>query len=604
MFAAKTPAADTLEGAEVNYYPTTEHFGHFDGIDMVPENHDLFPAYSPWSKMDASKTKPGTILGRTCDAEQDDGSVWTVTRLGPFRTTGCYDWTQVGWDNAFDMEEKLKKYPDGVFVVEQFSGPVTEDGTRLSHPPIHIHHIHVGPKPGIRQRQDGVKCMLSDNYDDCYDPTRVLEHHGDYQCTEEEGGLDCLSETVPDGYGKLITYPLGIEGDMNDVRACGSPPLEYYYQLGVRWVPKVAADGTVSPLKPLNFYNFIGPGNMNFNDQLTYIMTYQSPTDRDTLFWYTGRMPHSGEMLRNKVHVHNKIFKEALVFAATPHELGLTKQNKLMPDKAYNTVDIKAAGFSDHDAVKKFLLRNLDESGKAYDSRVSTTKVSDFDYLTDDFHSRERPKAVCQVLQSLEEHDGYFYDRREPTCCAPWHIKKGDIFTVVGFNAKLDYKVGPHTDKIPKTSPAHVSLWMSWANEEDPPVSRFGIRGHNQEPSGGLLNPKFFPATQKIAYMLNGGVISNHQAVYHDKYIESTVIITVLRNPISSLLLLVGVVALSIYSCVRRCSGGKKAVTRKEFEMTGHATKTCPDPESLVRTVADAVTKSSEEEMVRAMKSN
>merc|ERR1712000_357440 len=213
-------------------------------------------------------------------------------------------------------------------------------------------------------------------------------------------------------------------------------------------------------------------------------------------------------------------------------------------------------------------------------------------------------KAVCQVLQSLEEHDGYFYDRREPTCCAPWHIKKGDIFTVVGFNAKLDYKVGPHTDKIPKTSPAHVSLWMSWANEEDPPVSRFGIRGHNQEPSGGLLNPKFFPATQKIAYMLNGGVISNHQAVYHDKYIESTVIITVLRNPISSLLLLVGVVALSIYSCVRRCSGGKKAVTRKEFEMTGHATKTCPDPESLVRTVADAVTKSSEEEMVRAMKSN
>lgn len=53
------------------------------------------------------------------------------------------------------------------------------------------------------------------------------------------GGLDCLTESVPDGYGKLITHPLGLEGDLNDARAPNSTVLEWYYQLAARWVPKL-----------------------------------------------------------------------------------------------------------------------------------------------------------------------------------------------------------------------------------------------------------------------------------------------------------------------------------------------------------------------------
>lgn len=79
------------------------------------------------------------------------------------------------------------------------------------------------------------------------DPTRIFEHHGDYQCTgvpdgpdsSTSGGLDCLTESVPDGYGKLITHPLGLEGDINDARAPNSTVLEWYYQLAARWVPKL-----------------------------------------------------------------------------------------------------------------------------------------------------------------------------------------------------------------------------------------------------------------------------------------------------------------------------------------------------------------------------
>lgn len=73
---------------------------------------------------------------------------------------GGYDWIQVGWDNLWDLQGKLAKHPHGIYVLEQFSGAVTVDGTRLGHPPIHIHHIHVGPSPGVRQRADAVGCVL------------------------------------------------------------------------------------------------------------------------------------------------------------------------------------------------------------------------------------------------------------------------------------------------------------------------------------------------------------------------------------------------------------------------------------------------------------
>ena len=140
----------------------------------------------------------------------------------------------------------------------------------------------------------------------------MFEHHGDYQCTgvpdgpdtTNSAGMDCLTESIPDGYGKLITFPLGLEGDINDARAPNSTVLEWYYQLAARWVPKLecseypqpaddddskgepavvidnqppaSADGkeqrqlkekvkrAVFPRpKAMSFHNYAGPGDLN-----------------------------------------------------------------------------------------------------------------------------------------------------------------------------------------------------------------------------------------------------------------------------------------------------------------------------------------------------
>lgn len=598
-FESAGPAADVLEAVMVNYYKNNDDFAKFTGIDLVPENHKLFPTFgTPFHEtMDPTKVKPGTVKGATCETINDDGSRWTVTRLGPFITTGGYDWTQVGWENLWNLEEKLKEYPEGIYAVEQFSSAVKRDGTRIGNPPIHIHHIHIGPKPGIRQRRDNYACVKKDK--DCYDPTRVFEHHGDYQDIKSAPGegLDILQEAIPEGYGKFLSFPLGLEGDINDERALNSEPLEWYYELGVRWVPYREKNGEISKLKPINFHNFAGPGNYDSKNQHTYIFTYQSPTDIDSLYWYTGRMPFSGELLRNKFHAHNKIFKEAIFFAASPYELGLTTENKLKLDYPYKTIDINEAGFNSHDDVKKFILSNLEKSAKEYDERVAKTGSSGFS-LVEERYSRERPRAVCQGISRLEEDDGYFYDRREPTCCLPWNIKEGDIFTVLGFNRILVDEVGPSwTKDKPATFPGHIGWWLSVASEEqNPPHSQFGIAMYAQEPNEGF-HPGYAPLEQLMAVFVNHGTPGRVNFVHRN--ILLPLLVLLFRNPIMGLLSFVILFGLTVRSCLKI----SRRIPVSSNNKTIDNSPTCPDPEALVNTIATVVTQDSELEMQKSLKS-
>ena len=623
--AKEMPLSERLQDGMMNFYPTTKDFSNFNGEDWVPENHELFPRLSPFTTLDTTKKEEKEMKAATCDVEMDDGSFWSVTRVGPIVTTGnkkyksvivliievvfnmylgCYDWTQIGWNNIFDVKEKLEDYPEGILIYEQFSGPVKKDGTVIPNPPIHIHHIHVGPmnNAGIKQRVDPLKC-IQQPVEMCYDPRRVMEHHGDYQCREEDGGLDCLLESVPDGYGKLVTSPLQIDGDMNDARACNSEPYEYYYQIGAHWRPKVAKDGTISSLKPMNFYNFIGPGNLDMNDQSTLILTFQVPTGYDSLYWYAGRMPHGGKLLRNKMHVHNKVFKEYILFKASPHELGLTKENNLMPDKVYKTIKITDRGFETLDEVKSFLMDNLEKSAAAFEilSHDELQQIND-NYLNEDRFSRDMPEAICQSVQDLIEVDNYYYDRKVPTCCKPWHIKKGDIYTVVGFQPKLVYKLGPHSDEMPPTFPAHVSMWTAWENEDEPPVSQFGIHTHTQIPSG-FQDAYQFQTVPKIATILNGGMISHYHVMFHDNFIPASILAFFLMYPFIAFPMVLLFILLLVLKCYKSCS--KKSVDsipapRKAKDQDD--TKICPDPADVMNAVSDAITSETEKGNIQVLK--
>jgi hypothetical protein len=56
----------------------------------------------------------------------------------------------------------------------------------------------------------------------------------DHRCIQLDYSL--YSVLLWNRYGKHVKEMLGFEGELNDVRAFGSPPLDWYWEVGIRHV--------------------------------------------------------------------------------------------------------------------------------------------------------------------------------------------------------------------------------------------------------------------------------------------------------------------------------------------------------------------------------
>jgi hypothetical protein len=193
--ANEGPMSEKLETATAIHSKNTYDYNGYVSTDWIPENKELYSRYGFWGRRyDYNTFPPKQIKAATCQIDNTiDNSKWDITRIGPFRTTGNYDWLQLGWDNLWDTKALLKKHNNGIYIIGQFFSPVYENGTRISFPPIHIHHMHVGPVPYVRQRTSQFACAVYNT--SCFNPHRILESHGDYNCVSKDGGLDCRVES-------------------------------------------------------------------------------------------------------------------------------------------------------------------------------------------------------------------------------------------------------------------------------------------------------------------------------------------------------------------------------------------------------------------------
>lgn len=157
--------------------PTTDDFNDFRGIDLVPESKAEWKKNAKWGGPTYTfSDAPYQILMSEClFAEDEDGEEeiggWRVQKFGPLVSTGGYDWFQLGWENLFRTDELLAEYPEGIFMTQQISTPITSRGERLGHPPIHTHHVHITGQPGVRQKTDPLLCSIYNV--SCYDPRPV-----------------------------------------------------------------------------------------------------------------------------------------------------------------------------------------------------------------------------------------------------------------------------------------------------------------------------------------------------------------------------------------------------------------------------------------------
>ena len=340
-----------------------------------------------------------------------------------------------GWADAGGFKPILAQHPDGVIIDKHSLRPI-EDGTGkvLGHPPIHIHHIHVvedayGDGSSVRTRTSFQRINIS----------LAAEQHGDYQCLEEQGGMDCFLETNPPGMGRLMTKPWDIEGDINDVRAPRSEKLVWWYEAAFRWTPEI------HNLQQISKEFVVGPGRFDPWDQATYVLTYPTKTKEPSLYWYTGEMWASGSLIRNKLHGHNSIFHSAYWINASPEELGLDDP-KFMPVNAFTPQFIRAdLGFDGIDHLAKWIL----------------------DHLELPENKKKGRRVICKGFVQGEMIGGFHYDRRAPCNCGEWEFKKGDPFTVISFSEHNGESAGPHSpNSISEEVPSHVHFVMQYMNHD------------------------------------------------------------------------------------------------------------------------------------------
>lgn len=82
------PIAHVLANATVNHYLNNKDFDKFIGVDLVPDNHKLYQPGGIWGhSLEYKHVRRDYMKAATCEALQEDGSTWTATRVGPFKTT-------------------------------------------------------------------------------------------------------------------------------------------------------------------------------------------------------------------------------------------------------------------------------------------------------------------------------------------------------------------------------------------------------------------------------------------------------------------------------------------------------------------------------------
>mmetsp|Transcript_8095 Transcript_8095/g.17702 ORF Transcript_8095/g.17702 Transcript_8095/m.17702 type:complete len:616 (+) Transcript_8095:936-2783(+) len=452
------------------YYPNSPAYDTFKGYDLVPENKDNYVGgqFSTLNQKDGGQFTNHDLAMQTCRIPMQDEGAWHVQRLGPFISTGGYNWWTLAWDDVAMLSEGLKKYPEGIDVEQYMFTPVLKNGERLNYPPIHSHHVHVVTHPGVRPRLQPIPLCLGRSglgipsldaavFDlgaaSCWNLTLFFEQHGDYICTPEDDGIECL--TQGGGIPRRLAELKDIETEFNDVRPTGSEPLEWYFQVAMRWKSMDESK------PPVSFNGYLGPPNIIPPSQLTKSGTNPTPTDEASMFSYSGTIYEDGEVVRIKAHSHSAIAESSMLMLATYADLGLDGA-RFTPAQSYLPLRTTSElGFESNNQLAHYILDHLSKAQARYD--YSCTQKHD---LRNDVCSRPRPEWKCGTLVDYEMLDVggkmFPFDRRCKTWCKPWTFRKGDRVVAIGFNKKVLAPPSPvNPDTVPKTMQNHLGFFIN-----------------------------------------------------------------------------------------------------------------------------------------------
>ncbi|KAK3281111.1 hypothetical protein CYMTET_11082 [Cymbomonas tetramitiformis] len=402
-------------------------------------------------------TKPGGAVDpwlQECHVQDTLSSNWTFQRYGPFTGTGGYDWHSMIWFDVGSMSSILER-EKRIWVTGKFLGVVSPEGKPLEYPPLHNHHTH------LRKLSNFILLDPPSSGNPDVPPTRVeqdvsemaglfWESHADSACDSRRGGATCFLHVLPDGYGAMIDkrdnvpQALILDADVNDVRASGSEPLEFYYEVGLKWTTE-----SKLPAAMFNFNNLSPPGGKHSHQERLGLI--DTPTDKSTVLWWTVTLPRDGRLIEANLHVHQRFFHSFLLLSGTPDD-DPGQLSSLAPIAhpwaPYITTLKSQQEARGMEEIREAVIARVEQCTSALPSNHSARMLREVPELT------ECPPKPMQIicrgdapgLELVSQEDGQarlgarlvpgYYDRRTSLKCKQgWRFKKNDHVTLLFFNS-------------------------------------------------------------------------------------------------------------------------------------------------------------------------
>jgi len=393
----------------VAHYADSESYDNFIGEFLSDHNREQFPAFR------SLRTSHKKLIYTFSQTTSRKGEFLNVQHVGPFNSTGGFDWWQFNGADAGQMSQVLEAYGK-IFILGYTISAVDASDEMISFPPIYMHHAHVTPaRPRLRFQGEPT-----------YKANYVLEKHGDI-------AGDILE---PRGYGRLVDFSLDFDLELNDKRPSHAVPLTWLLRIGIRWTSGTHA------LTPLSCMNILNAPSRPFdeNHQMSIQGFFLTESYAKRVFWYSGQVHARGRLVYMRPHNHLPSLVKGYLFRGGVHQTGMHLFDRpLKTIYEPNAFYLKHSPFGSLAEFEAYLLRFAGHH------------------------------VVCMIEPSFVFRDGRAYGHGYKAInCSDWRFDETDWFTSVSL---VDQVRDGST--LPKYVPLHAHWIMIYTRPEE--ISRYEI---------------------------------------------------------------------------------------------------------------------------------
>jgi hypothetical protein len=135
-----------LQNAHAVHFTSTDAFDRFEGVGLGRDmDVQGLGTYLAANTTQADQLLPEGLLHVGSCATTQGQDEWLTQRVGPFRSTGGYDWWHIGWYDVDHVGGLLDRSAPGtpIGITAHWSGFLNDAGVPVGLPPLHAHHMHV-----------------------------------------------------------------------------------------------------------------------------------------------------------------------------------------------------------------------------------------------------------------------------------------------------------------------------------------------------------------------------------------------------------------------------------------------------------------------------